>query len=75
MQTHCTGCHSTGRTGESPLAIAPPFRTLNTRYLIENLAEALAEEITTGHPTMPGFRLACSARRLRPGTDAFEGCV
>jgi mono/diheme cytochrome c family protein len=39
------------------LAIAPPFRTLNTRYLIENLAEALAEEITTGHPTMPGFRL------------------
>lgn len=24
---------------------------------------------------MPRFQLACSAKGLRPGTDAFEGCV
>ncbi len=24
---------------------------------------------------MPGFQLVCSARGLRPGTEAFEGCV
>ena len=24
---------------------------------------------------MPRFQLACSAQGLRPGTDAFEGCV
>jgi mono/diheme cytochrome c family protein len=43
--------------GESPLPIAPPFRTLHTRYPVEELAESLAEGITTGHPSMPEFRL------------------
>ncbi|HEX2509512.1 MAG TPA: cytochrome c, partial [Microvirga sp.] len=57
VQTHCAGCHAVGRVGESPLPIAPPFRTLHTRYPVENLAEALAEGITTGHPSMPEFRL------------------
>jgi uncharacterized protein (DUF433 family) len=27
------------------------------RYPVEDLAEALAEGITTGHPTMPQFQL------------------
>jgi cytochrome c len=57
VQVHCAGCHATGRVGESPLPIAPPFRTLHERYPVESLAEALAEGITTGHPTMPEFRL------------------
>ena len=48
-------CYRPGR--ESPLRIAPPFRTLHTRYPVENLAEAFAEGIVTGHPTMPQFRL------------------
>jgi mono/diheme cytochrome c family protein len=57
VQTHCAGCHAIGRAGDSPLAIAPPFRTLHTRYPVENLAEAFAEGITTGHPSMPEFVL------------------
>jgi len=57
VQTNCAGCHAIGRVGESPLAIAPPFRTLHERYPVESLAEALAEGITTGHPTMPEFQL------------------
>jgi mono/diheme cytochrome c family protein len=57
VQTHCSGCHAVGRVGESPLPIAPPFRTLHTRYPVEELAESLAEGITTGHPSMPEFRL------------------
>ena len=57
VQVHCAGCHAIGRVGESPLPIAPPFRTLHTRYPVESLAEAFAEGITTGHPTMPEFRL------------------
>lgn len=57
VQTHCAGCHAVGRVGESPLPIAPPFRTLHTRYPVQDLAEALAEGITTGHPSMPEFRL------------------
>ena len=57
VQTNCASCHAVGRTGESPLRIAPPFRDLHRSYPVEDLAEALAEGITTGHPTMPEFRL------------------
>ncbi|MFC4171983.1 c-type cytochrome [Microvirga sp. GCM10011540] len=56
-QVHCAQCHAIGRFGESPLAEAPPFRTLGDRYPVESLAEAFAEGITTGHPSMPEFQL------------------
>ncbi|WP_373696736.1 c-type cytochrome [Microvirga yunnanensis] len=56
-QTNCSQCHAIGRVGESPIPEAPPFRTLHTRYPIEDLAEAFAEGITTGHPSMPQFQL------------------
>jgi len=55
--TNCARCHSIDRVTQSPLKIAPPFRTLHNRYPVETLAEALAEGIQTGHPTMPEFRL------------------
>ena len=54
---NCARCHAVDRVGQSPLKIAPPFRTLHKRYPIETLAESLAEGIQTGHPTMPEFRL------------------
>ena len=56
-QTNCSQCHAIGRVGDSPVPEAPPFRTLHTRYPIEDLAEAFAEGITTGHPSMPQFQL------------------
>jgi cytochrome c len=56
-RTHCAQCHAIDKVSESPLKIAPPFRTLHQKYPIENLEEALAEGISTGHPTMPEFRL------------------
>ncbi len=55
VQTRCAGCHSVGQTDESPLAVAPPFRDLQRRYPVEDLAEALAEGIDTAHPAMPEF--------------------
>jgi len=57
IQTHCSRCHAIGKAGDSPLTIAPPFRTLHTKYPVESLQEALAEGIVTGHPTMPQFQL------------------
>ena len=54
---NCARCHSIDKVTESPLKIAPPFRILHKRYPIESLAEALAEGISTGHPTMPEFQL------------------
>jgi cytochrome c len=60
-QRHCSTCHAVGRTGTSPYAAAPPFRTLHERYDVEGLAEALAEGIVVGHGgarQMPQFVLS-----------------
>ncbi|AWN39754.1 c-type cytochrome [Methylobacterium durans] len=54
--TTCARCHAVGRVGVSPLAEAPTFRTLHRRYPVEDLGEALAEGIASGHPAMPEFR-------------------
>lgn len=56
-RTYCAMCHAIGRTGDSPLPIAPPFRTLHESYPVEDLEESLAEGIVTGHPSMPEFQL------------------
>lgn len=56
-RTHCARCHAIDRVSESPLKIAPPFRTLHERYPIETLGETLAEGIYTGHAEMPAFEL------------------
>ena len=57
VERHCARCHAVGPTGDSPMAEAPRLRDLHRRYPVEQLAEALAEGILTGHPDMPQFRL------------------
>ncbi len=57
VRTHCAQCHAIDKVSASPLAIAPPFRTLHLKYPIESLERPLAEGIMAGHPTMPQFRL------------------
>jgi mono/diheme cytochrome c family protein len=57
VRANCASCHAIDKVSPSPLRIAPPFRTLHLRYPVENLSEAFAEGIVTGHPTMPEFRL------------------
>ena len=56
-QANCARCHSIDTSTPSSLAAAPPFRTLHKRYPVESLEEALGEGITTGHPSMPEFKL------------------
>ncbi len=51
----CARCHAIGHTGASPLKEAPPFRMVARKYPVDQLAEALAEGISTGHPAMPEF--------------------
>jgi mono/diheme cytochrome c family protein len=57
VRVHCAQCHSVDRASESPLAIAPPFRTLVARYPLDSLRRRLSEGIVATHPTMPQFRL------------------
>ncbi len=55
VSMYCADCHAVEKTGDSPLAIAPPFRDLHLRYDVEFLSEALVEGIVTAHPEMPEF--------------------
>jgi cytochrome c len=52
---NCAACHAVERSGASPRADAPAFRTLGRRYPVEALEEALGEGILSGHPDMPEF--------------------
>lgn len=55
VEFNCSGCHGVHRTGLSRNVAAPLFRDVVKRYPLDNLAEALAEGIMTGHPDMPQF--------------------
>jgi cytochrome c len=55
LRENCSRCHAIGKEGESLHPQAPPFRTLSSRYPIEDLSESLAEGIVSGHPDMPIF--------------------
>lgn len=57
VRLHCAQCHSIDAVSESSLTIAPPFRTLHTKFPINSLRPRLAEGISATHPTMPQFRL------------------
>src|SRR5712692_3457846 len=57
VRVHCAQCHAIDQVMDSPLPIAPPFRTLHLKYPIESLKRPLSEGIIAGHPTMPQFRL------------------
>ena len=56
VRVHCAQCHAID-VSDSPLAIAPPFRTLHLKFPLESLRRRLAEGIVADHPTMPQFRL------------------
>ena len=57
VRVHCAQCHAIDKVSDSPLAIAPPFRTLHLKFPLESLRRRLAEGIVADHPTMPQFRL------------------
>jgi cytochrome c len=56
VRIHCAQCHTIDKVSDSPLTIAPPFRTLHLKFPIESLRRRLAEGIVADHPTMQ-FRL------------------
>lgn len=51
----CAACHAVGRHGASPDLKAPSFRRIAGQWPVEQLQEALAEGIVTGHGAMPEF--------------------
>ena len=55
IEVNCARCHAIGKHDTSSHEEAPPFRVVVTRYPPQDLAEALAEGIVSGHPDMPQF--------------------
>ncbi|MTD95762.1 c-type cytochrome [Hyphomicrobium sp. xq] len=55
LAANCARCHAIEGSGKSPHHEALPFREVVLRYPPEQLAEALAEGIISGHPDMPEF--------------------
>lgn len=51
----CASCHAIDQDMISPLASAPPMRTLLSRYEPDMLANDLIEGIRVGHDEMPLF--------------------
>lgn len=61
VEAHCSRCHATGTTGDSPNAKAPAFRHLHGRHPILALREPLTRGIAAPHDEMPYFALPDSA--------------
>lgn len=55
LEKNCQRCHAIRQDDKSTHLKAPPFRDVFKRYPAENIAEALAEGIVSGHPDMPEF--------------------
>lgn len=56
VRQNCAGCHAVERSGDSPMAAAPPFRDMGVQYPVQDLQEAFAEGLVTAHPAMPAFQ-------------------
>ena len=54
-EAQCAACHAIGAYGDSPLAAAPRFRTVLSRYREDVLKEELIAGIRVTHP-MPEFQ-------------------
>ena len=51
----CAGCHAIEATGDSPMAVAPPFRVIVQRRSSDDLAAAFERGLVTTHPAMPPY--------------------
>lgn len=51
----CAGCHAIEAAGDSPMAIAPPFRVMVQRRSSDDLAAAFERGLVTTHPAMPPY--------------------
>ena len=51
----CSECHAVGKSGQSPHANAPAFRTLGRRVDLDSFMDRLREGLMTDHPDMPTF--------------------
>ena len=54
---HCGACHAVDGPGPSPLADAPAFRDLPSRFPVKRFTRAYRNGLFEGHPRMPPVEL------------------
>jgi cytochrome c len=54
----CGECHAVGRTGASPHAGAPTFRSIDDHTDLDEFMDRLREGLQSTHPDMPSFRFS-----------------
>ena len=67
-QRDCSQCHAIGLKGQSPNAVAPQFRKLDRRFVVQELDQAVLARLMARHAGMPRFRLT---RHEREGLIAY----
>jgi mono/diheme cytochrome c family protein len=58
VQKLCGECHATSRTGTSPHAGAPTFRSLDDHTDLDEFMDRLRAGLQSTHPDMPSFRFS-----------------
>jgi cytochrome c len=58
VSERCGGCHAIGRTGASPHAGAPTFRSLDDHTDLDEFMERLRQGLQSTHADMPSFRFS-----------------
>ena len=56
LEEHCARCHAIGKSGGSPRAGAPAFRTLSRSFNMDEFARKLRRGLMAAHPAMPEFK-------------------
>jgi cytochrome c len=58
LKEFCASCHSIGKTGNSRLSEAPPFRDLGRSFDFDQFPRLLERGISSSHPAMPEFKFS-----------------
>lgn len=56
VREFCGPCHATGKSGASPHADAPPFRTFSRSFDLDQFPRLLERGLSSNHPDMPEFK-------------------
>jgi cytochrome c len=63
LKDFCARCHAIEKSGESPLAVAPPFRTLGRSFDLDQFSQRLERGVSSSHPDMPEFKFTIDDAR------------
>jgi len=63
LKEFCARCHAIEKTGDSPLAVAPPFRGLGNNFDLDQFPRRLELGLSSSHPGMPEFKFTADDAR------------